>query len=204
MRSPKQISGRAQPRHLLQIRCAAALAIVALTALAAPAAPIAFNDSIKAVAEEPGGDAQVVRLALRTEELAAPITFAVNLRMRDFAGLQARLEKGEEIPAAEMEARYLPLESDYDRVAAWLTGSGFNVVFLDRNHTVVFARGSVATISQVMNVTFARVHVAEGSRYPAGEFTSAVTAPSLPEEIAGPVLGIDGLQPHIQPKRTLM
>ncbi|MGA3007590.1 MAG: protease pro-enzyme activation domain-containing protein [Opitutaceae bacterium] len=197
MRCPKQFFGKIQDRRLFKI--AAALVVGALTA---SAAPIIFPDSIRAVPAEMGGDVQVMRPTLRTEELAAPLTFAVHLRMRDFDELQARLEKGEAIPPAEMEARYLPLKSAYDRVVAWLTGNGFDVVFLDRNHTVVFARGRVARISQAMNVTFARVRIPEGSAYPAGEFTSAITAPSLPEEIAGPVLGIDGLQPHIQPRHS--
>ena len=36
------------------------------------------------------------------------------------------------------------------------------------------------------------------------EYTSALTPPSLPGEIAPSVLGINGLQPHLHPHRHLM
>ncbi len=47
-------------------------------------------------------------------------------------------------------------------------------------------------MADALGVSFARVATAEG------EFTSAISAPSLPEDIAPAVLGIDGLQPHIR------
>src|SRR5580704_14473053 len=70
------------------------------------------------------GGARIVR-APTADELAAPMRFSVSLPMRDFAGLQARVAAGEQIPEAEMEARYLPLRSDYDRLATWLAAQGF-------------------------------------------------------------------------------
>ena len=91
-----------------------------------------------------------------------------------------------------MEAKYLPFLSDYNRIGAWLTAQGFTLILADSNHTNIFARGTVAQIAQAFDVTFARVKNADG------EFTSAVTAPTLPAELAGPILSIDGLQPHIR------
>jgi kumamolisin len=89
-----------------------------------------------------------------------------------------------------MTAQYLPLQSDYDRVAAWLVAQGFTLTANDPTHTTIFAQGAVAAVAKALGVAFARVATADG------EFTSAVSAPSLPAEVANPVLSIDGLQPH--------
>ncbi len=134
------------------------------------------------------GQARIVR-ALTPAELAAPMGFSVSLRMRDFAGLQARIATGEQIPFAEMEARYLPLRSDYDRVGAWLEGQGFTRTLADRVHMNVFVRGAVSQISQALGVRFARVAAADG------ESTCAVSAPSIPADLAPAVLRVGGLQP---------
>jgi sugar lactone lactonase YvrE len=50
----------------------------------------------------------------------------------------------------------------------------------------------VDAVSTAFQVTFARVATSDG------EFTSAITAPSLPADISPSVLGIHGLQPHIR------
>jgi kumamolisin len=112
--------------------------------------------------------------------------------MRNFDELQARLQAGEKITPAEMTAKYLPLQSDYDRAAAWVVGEGFTLTLADPNHTNVFARGPVAAVATAFGVTFARVATTDG------EFTSAVTTPSLPSDIAASVLSISGLQPHVR------
>jgi len=151
----------------------------------------AFADSIVPVGG--GGErGTVVRTALTSEETQASMDFSVSLRMRNFDELEARIQAGDKISAAEMEARYLPLQSDYDRTAAWLVSEGFTLTTSDPNHTNLFARGTVAAVAKSFGVTFARVATDDG------EFTSAVTIPSLPADVAEPILGIDGLQPHRQ------
>ena len=158
-----------------------------------PAARAWFNDSIVAVpANAPAPRPHVVRQVLSAEELAAPLDFFVSLRMRDFQGLEGRIQAGQTVPQAEMEARYLPLAADYERVASWLASEGFTLTLRDRNHTNVFARASVARISSALGAGFARVATRDG------EFTSAVTAPSLPGALSAPVLSINGLQPHLR------
>jgi kumamolisin len=134
----------------------------------------------------------VVRTTLTAGELAAPMDFDIALRMRNADELQSRIGHGEKISPEEMEAKHLPLLSDYNRIAAWLASQGFTLILADSNHTNIFARGTVAQVAQAFGVTFARVSNADG------EFTSAVSAPSLPPELAGPVLSIDGLQQHIR------
>ncbi len=141
--------------------------------------------------------ARVLRPALTPAEAAAPMTFEVALRMRNFSDLQARLARGELISRAEMEATYDPLPADLTRVAAWVRSQGLEVTRTAGNRLAVFGRGSVAAVAQAFQTSFARV-VADD-----GEFTSAVTAPSLPADLAAVVLGVHGLQPHLHFERRL-
>ena len=152
-----------------------------------------FKNSIREVPEgAPASRPHTVRDSLKTDELARTMAFSVSLRMRDFQGLEARIQAGQKVPRAEMEAKYLPLKADYARVGAWLVGQGFELTTKDSNHTNLFARGTVAQVAAAFKVAFARVATADG------EFSSAVTTPSLPGDIAPVVLGMSGLQPHIR------
>ena len=156
-------------------------------------ARIRLEDSIKGIPiGAPASQPHRVREELTASELAESLNIVVSLRMRDFDRLEARIHSGQTVPKPEMEANYLPAQADCDRVASWLKSQGLTLTLVDSNHTNVFARGTVAQISAALGVTFARVLAGDG------EFTSAVTAPSLPEDIAGVVLGIEGLQPHIR------
>jgi hypothetical protein len=137
----------------------------------------------------------VARLALRSDETSAAMTIEVALTMRDFAALQARIAAGEVIPTAEMATNYYPLAADHQRVVDWMRSQGLTVTRTDPDRLAVFARGTVAAIAQAFQVTFARVTASDG------EYTSAITAPTLPSDVATAVLGIHGLQPHLHPRR---
>lgn len=133
------------------------------------------------------------RETLTAEESAEPLNIVFSLRMRNFAEFQAIVQSGHTVSNADMEAKYLPLKSDYDRVSAWLSSQGLNPTLVDANHTNLFFRGSVGQISSALGVSFARVATTQG------EFTSAISAPLVPQEFAQLVLGVSGLQPHIRP-----
>ncbi len=120
---------------------------------------------------------------------SAPLAFSVSLRMREFSGLRERVARGEVIPRAELEARYLPPESDYVAVAEWLRAQGFEVVGEDGTRLAVFAAGSVEQAHKSFQVTFGSVLV-EGAENPV-----ALAAPSIPARLAPAVLGVHGLQP---------
>jgi kumamolisin len=137
------------------------------------------------------GSARIVR-SLSADERSATMRFSVSLRMRDLAGLQARVGRGELVPDAELEATYLPLRSDYDKVAAWLASRGFQATLVDRLHTTVFVQGPVSAIASSLGVQFARVAV------PDGEYTSAISEPSVPDDLAPVVLSVNGLQPEFR------
>ncbi len=117
--------------------------------------------------------------------------FSVALKMRDFADLQERISKGEIISLDEMAAKYYPTAADYKTVVNWLTSQGFAVKPPDQYNLSVFASGSVSQIERAFGTKFGRV------KFAGVEYSSALIAPSLPAAIAGPVLGINGLQPHL-------
>jgi sugar lactone lactonase YvrE len=64
---------------------------------------------------------------------------------------------------------------------------------VDDNHLAIFGSGPASVAAVAFDTTFARV------ANPDGEFTSAITAPSLPSEFAAAVAGVHGLQPHLRP-----
>jgi kumamolisin len=138
------------------------------------------------------GRGRIVRAQLTPAELGQTLRFSVSLRMRDLEGLQARLAMGAQVSDSEMEAAYRPLRGDFDRVSAWLTSQGFAITLADRTHTSVFAQGTVANVARVFGVAFARVAVSDG------EYTSAVQEPSIPSDLAGVVLSVNGLQPEFR------
>jgi kumamolisin len=180
---------------------AAAWIALGCLCLLVPRSPAATSAGMRTLREsvrlpEPGGltigRARVVRALLTPDERSATVNFSVSLRMRAFGALQARLASGAPVGAAEMESSYLPLRSDYDRVASWLFAQGFTPGLVDHSHMIVFARGTVADLARVFGLQFSRVAVADG------EYTSAVTAPAVPEELADVVLGVNGLQPQFR------
>jgi kumamolisin len=137
----------------------------------------------------------VVRPTLTQAETQAPLSFSIPLKMHNLAELQKRISTGEIISAAEMTAKYYPTAADYKLVAAFLTSQGFTVKPANRSFNLsVFASGSVTQIQRAFATSFSRVAFA------GVEASSAVTAPSLPAAVAGPALGINGLQPALRPR----
>lgn len=158
-----------------------------------------FTESIKepvtATANAPANKnvPTVVRSQLTDAENQATIDFSIALKMRNFAELQERVGMGEIIPQDEMRAKYYPAFADVENVRRWLVAQGFEVQSPVQYELSVFARGPVAQLQRAFGVKFARV------QFHGEEHTSAVTAPSLPAGVAGPVLSINGLQPHLHP-----
>ena len=161
---------------------------------------VALADSI---AEVPAAADQkfatgLIRSDLTQSESEATIEFSVALKMRDFSALKERIARKEVISLDEMAAKYLPTEADYTRVAKWLTAQGIFVKPATQDRLSVFASGTVAQIERILGTKFGRVRMA-GS-----EYTSALKAPSLPNALVASVLGINGLQPHLRPRRHFM
>jgi kumamolisin len=142
--------------------------------------------------------AALVRSKLTQAESEVTIEFSVALKMRDFAALKERIAKNEIISPDEMVTKYLPTDADYTKIVTWLTKQGISVKPAGQYRLSIFASGTVAQIEHIFGSKFGRVNMA-GS-----EYTSALTAPSLPGEIGAAVLGINGLQPHLHPRHHFM
>jgi kumamolisin len=178
-------------------------ASLAQTPQPAPRSPsidrVTLTNSVKEIATAPAPVASsasttLVRSELTRAEAEATIEFSVALKMRDFAGLQERIGRSEVISLDEMKTKYYPTAVDRKRVVDWLIAQGFAVESADKLTLGVFARGTVAQIERAFGTKFGRV------KFAGLEYSSAMVAPSLPSAIAGPVLGINGLQPHLRPK----
>jgi subtilase family serine protease len=166
-----------------------------------------FENSIRKPVTVPSGTNKVavpqnvptvVRTQLTDAELQQSMHFSIALKMRNFAELQDRVNMHEIISLDEMRAKYFPDPSDVANVRQWLIAQGFQVEPPVQYELSVFATGTVAQVQRVFGSTFARV------QFRGEEHTSAVTAPSLPTEVATPVLSINGLQPHLHAVRHLM
>jgi hypothetical protein len=192
------------PPNLLLVSALIGLSGVAAQAASDPTADgrVTVADSIVAVAPSgtagEAGRAVVTRANLSSAETSAAMEIEVALKMRDSAELQRRIDRHEIIFRAEMAEKYLPLAADAQRVADWLAAQGLSVTRNDPTHLGVFARGTVSQMSTAFQVTFARV-ASEGE-----EFTSAVTAPSLPAGLVAPVAAVSGLQPHVRKRPHFM
>ncbi len=158
---------------------------------------VTLTDSVAGIEARPNrpAPATLVRNDLTQPESETSMEFSVALQMRDFSGLKERIARNEVISPQEMAAKYFPTEADYARVANWLATQGFSVKPATSDRLSIFATGTVAQIERILGTKFGRVNMA-GS-----EYTSALTPPSLPGEIASVVIGINGLQPHLHPRR---
>jgi kumamolisin len=147
------------------------------------------TESVKAV-----DASRIVRTQLTSQELAAtqPATIALNLRNRD--ELAARIVKGDIISPAEMAARYYPTHETWAAVANWATSQSLAVAPEDNTRMSVVTHGRVDQIANALRVQFARVQGDDGK-----EYTSAISAPSIPSEFTSSVSGILRLQPQFHP-----
>jgi kumamolisin len=155
-----------------------------------------FAESLKEIATTPG--AALVRSELAPAEAQTALDFSVALKMHNFAELQNRVAWGEIISLDEIASKYYPTADEYKTVAAWLTSQGFAVKPADKYNLSIFASGTVAQIERAFATKFGRV------KFQGVEYTSALSAPSLPAEVAAPVLGVNGLQPQLHPMPALI
>ncbi len=152
--------------------CVAAPALAA-TPLAASVAPL--RSDVRVVGEA---------------DPASIVHFQVALRLRDFSAMSARLQAGQKITPETLAADHLPTQQDHDAVVSWLKSSGLTIDAIVPSRMTISASGSAAEVSRVLGVHFSHI-VSEGQDY-----VSADSVPSIPEELAGIVLSINGLQPQ--------
>jgi kumamolisin len=169
-------------------RCAIALVILSpLSVFSAPSgARHRFESSVRGLP---------AAAALDASDQERQIEFLIPLRLRNYDELLLRVANGETIKPLEMETRYYPLAADYDALINWVNAQGLTLMKTDPNRMGVFVSGKVYQVSQALQVEFGKVSSENRT------FVSATTAPSLPASLAPMVLGVDGLQPHIHPRK---
>lgn len=165
-----------------------------------PAGP--FRDSPESIVEVPPQSVAnrgygLIPRQLTPGEQAKSLDVEIALKMRNAGELSDRIGRGELIDRGAMDDRYYPLQADYDRVVDWVRGMGLEVTQLDPSRLAVFARGSVDQLSRGFHAAFGRVLADDG------EYTSAISTPQLPVALAPVLLGVNGLQPHLHPRRHL-
>lgn len=175
-----------------------ALCIVALlTGQAAPVHSAPRHTFTNSVGPLPPSSLPSVK-PIAQENMAETQEFSVPLRMRDYPKLLERLGRGEVVPQAELERDHLPLVRDYALVERWLREQGFEITETDPNRLNIFARGTLAQIQHSLQVQMVKVTVS------GREYRAAQTLPSLPADVAAPVIGVNGLQPFRRPHRHMV
>ncbi len=139
------------------------------------------------------GPGTLVRTTLKADELAAPHRARFVLKLRHFSELRDRIEQGETVSIAEMQARYFPTPEAWKTVAAWANAHGYTVEDEDATHLTVFARAAVAQVQKTLQVHFSRILAADGQ-----EFTASGDMPVVPAELADAVAGVTGLSAPLQ------
>ena len=118
--------------------------------------------------------------------------FALALPKATSDDLEARVEKGEVIPAEELTGRYGGDPASATALKDWLTGQGFENVKVTPDSTSVYARGTVQQIQSSLGVHMVRV-TSDGVTV-----SAASDVPGLPESVASNVQHIGGLQPFLR------
>jgi len=184
-------------RHLAVVAALLVAGVDRAPAAASGAPRQPFPGSIRAVppASATAHRFGLLRRTLTAGEEAEALDIELALPMRSLPELLERIGRGETIARAEMEEQYYPLQADYDRVAQWVASQGLTVMPPDSARLAVFARGSIADLARAFQVKFGRVRADDG------DYTSAISVPTLPGELAPVLLGVNGLQPHLHPRR---
>ena len=156
---------------------------------------VSFPDSIASLPNHISATKREVPTAEDTQSME----FGVALRLRNYAEMQARIARGEIIPRAELESTYLPSKNDYATVVSWLKAEGFTITRDDPSRLVVYAQGKLPQVRKSFQVHLVSVTANGGRAYHAAD-----TEPSLPQSIAGPVLGINHLQPYHQRRKHVI
>jgi kumamolisin len=159
-----------------------------------------FPDSVIPVPTGPGLTAQgmIINAAdphHRSEKM--DVSFSLRLPPALEKELEERVEKGEEISPEEMKTKYSVDPTAANALEAWLKKEGYTINEVTPDRTAIYASAPASQIEASLGVHMVRV-THEGQTY-----TAASDVPSLPEEVAGSVVHIGGLQPYRQARKHL-
>jgi kumamolisin len=111
--------------------------------------------------------------------------------------LEARVDKGETISPQELKTKYAVDPAAADALETWLKKEGFTITEVTPDRTTIYASAPASQVEASLGVHMVRV-TREGQTY-----TAASDVPSLPEDVAGAVVHIGGLQPYRQARKHL-
>jgi len=106
--------------------------------------------------------------------------------------LEQRVAKGEIVPTAELNGKYVADDTSAKSLVAWLKTNGFEVTHVTADNTSVYARATVDQVAKSLGVHMIRV-THNGVTY-----TAASDVPGLPESVGANVQHIGGLQPFLR------
>ncbi len=97
-----------------------------------------------------------------------------------------------------LDTTYLPQPAQYESVLAWLIANGMTIEQTHSSRLTIDFAGTIGQISSLFDVHFSSILI-NGEPY-----ISADSIPSIPAAFAGVVLGINRLQPQIQPHKLIV
>lgn len=152
-----------------------------------------FFNSVLPLPAQPGPTpegALVAAAATPRNDEKMDVHFSLSLAPDVQKALEARVAKGEVVPANELENLYTSNPRDANALKNWLETNGFEITRSTSDG--IYARASVADISRSLDVNMTNV-TKDGITY-----NAAANAPSLPTNVAAGVYAINGLQPFRQ------
>ena len=153
-----------------------------------------FHDSVVPIPVESGPaphGLMVQPASSEHQDEKMTLHFSLALPEQVEADLEAKVARGETVPAAELSG-YGAQKADADALTAWLETQGFDIQSVSADNTSIYASAPVAQIEQSLQVQMVRVN-REGFTY-----TASRNAPSLPVPVGAAVQAIGGLQPFQQ------
>jgi kumamolisin len=127
----------------------------------------------------------------RHDDEPMDVLFSLELPAAVTAELEARVARGEVVPAAELATMTAPADVR-ERLVGWLAAHGFAVDHVSADGTSIYTTSTVSNVVEQLQVDMARV-TRDGITY-----NAARTAPSLPADVGDGVRAIIGLQPFRQ------
>jgi kumamolisin len=115
------------------------------------------------------------------------LLFSVGIPDAAQADLEARVARGETVPAADLNKKYAADPAKTKALVAWLKTQGYKIT--EQAATGVYAEGTLDQIEKSLGVNMVRVSK-DGLT-----FSAARNAPSLPADVGENVKAIIGLQP---------
>jgi kumamolisin len=131
----------------------------------------------------------------RAEKMA--VSFSLGLAPALQKELEERVAKGETVSAQELTTKYAVDPAAANALKAWLEKEGFTDTTVTPDRTTIYASAPASQVEASLGVHMVRV-TREGQTY-----TAASDVPSLPEDVAGAVVNIGGLQPYRHARKHL-